>query len=172
MHATGRSVLGADIDPSALERLRQAGGVPSTLEEIMATCDAVVATTGRPGLIRAEQVRPGQIILALSNPRPEITPAEALAAGARIAESGAVINNLLCYPGLCRGMLDAAACRATPDLFLAASRALVAMTPPGQLLPAPLDRAVHRGVARAVARAAMDTGIARRELDRDYFEGD
>lgn len=172
MHATGRPVLGADIDPSALDRLRLAGGAPSTLEEIMATCDAVVATTGRPGLIRAEQVRPGQIILALSNPRPEITPAEALAAGARIAESGAVINNLLCYPGVCRGMLDAAACRATPDLFLAASRALVAMTPPGQLLPAPLDRAVHRGVARAVARAAMDTGIARRELDRDYFEGD
>lgn len=81
-----------------------------------------------------------------------------------------MINNLLCYPGLCRGMLDAGAARAAPELFLAASRALVAMTSPGQLLPDPLDRAVHRGVAQAVAQAALQAGIARRELDRDYFD--
>ena len=170
MHAAGSPVLGADISPAALDRLRAFGGTPSTLDEIMATCDVVVATTGRPGLIRAEQVRRGQIVLALSNPRPEIDPAEAQAAGARIAESGAMINNLLCYPGICRGLLDAGAARATSALFLAASRALVALTPSGQLLPDPLDRGVHRGVARAVARAAIDAGLARRELDRDYFE--
>jgi malate dehydrogenase (oxaloacetate-decarboxylating) len=170
MHASGRPMLGADVNPAALERLRGFGGVPSSLDEIMATCDAVIATTGRPGLIRRDQVRPGQIVLALSNPRPEIAPEEAQAAGARLAESGAMINNLLCYPGLCRGMLDAAAVRATPELFLAASRALVTLTPPGQLLPDALDRAVHRGVARAVAQAAMDQGVARRELDRDYFD--
>jgi malate dehydrogenase (oxaloacetate-decarboxylating) len=170
MHATGNPVSGADVNGEAMERLRAHGGLPSSLEEIMATCDAVIATTGRPGLIRPEQVRRGQIVLALSNPRPEITPAEALAAGARIAESGAMINNLLCYPGVCRGLLDAGASRAGPSLFLAASRALVAMTPAGMLLPDPLDRAVHRGVAQAVAQAAIDEGIARRELDRDYFE--
>lgn len=170
MHASGNPVHGADISSGSLDRLRAAGGVPATLEEIMATCDAVIATTGRAGLIPVEAVRPGQIILALSNPRPEITPEDALAAGARIAESGATINNLLCYPGLCRGMLDAGAARATPELFLAASRALVAMTPAGALLPNPLDRAVHRGVARAVARAVLDAGIARRTLDHDYFD--
>jgi malate dehydrogenase (oxaloacetate-decarboxylating) len=170
MHATGNPVLGADISSEAMERLRAAGGVPTDLDEIMASCDAVIATTGRAGLIKPEQVRKGQIILALSNPRPEITPADALRAGARIAESGAMINNLLCYPGLCRGLLDAGATRAGPELFLAASRALVALTPPGLLLPDPLDRGVHRGVAQAVAQAAMDAGIARHELDRDYFE--
>jgi malate dehydrogenase (oxaloacetate-decarboxylating) len=170
MHAAGRPVMGADINAGALERLRSFGGTPATLAEIMATCDAVIATTGRAGLIRPEQVRPGQIVLALSNPRPEITPEEAQAAGARIAESGAMINNLLCYPGLCRGMLDAGAAQAAPTLFLAASEALVALTPHGQLLPSALDRAVHRAVSRAVARAAMETGVARRELDRDYFE--
>ncbi|MHB8575825.1 MAG: NAD(P)-dependent oxidoreductase [Dehalococcoidia bacterium] len=170
MHASGRPVLGADTDPSALQRLQSHGGEPSTLAEIMATCDAVVATTGRAGLIAPEMVRRGQIVLALSNPRPEITPEEAQAAGARIAESGATINNLLCYPGLCRGLLDAGARRTTPSLFLAASEALVAMTPSGQLLPNALDRAVHRGVARAVARAAIEAGVARHELDNDYFE--
>ncbi|HEY8837604.1 MAG TPA: NAD-dependent malic enzyme [Dehalococcoidia bacterium] len=171
MLAGDRPVHGADINPEALQRLRRSGGVPSTLDEIMATCDAVIATTGRAGLIRPDQVRAGQIILALSNPRPEITPEDAQAAGARIAESGAIINNLLCYPGLCRGILDSCARRASPALFLAASHALVALTPAGQLLPDSLDRTVHRSVARAVARAAMKTGIAGRELDRDYFEG-
>lgn len=170
MHATGNAVLGSDISEGALQRLSQAGGTPASHEELMATCDVVIATTGRQGLIRPEHVRPGQIILALSNPRPEITPDEALAAGARLAESGATINNLLCYPGVCRGMLDAGASRATIGLFVEASRALVALTPAGALLPDPLDRAVHRGVARAVARAAIDAGIARHELDRDYFE--
>jgi malate dehydrogenase (oxaloacetate-decarboxylating) len=172
MQAGANPVRGADVNPEALERLRGHGGVPSTLDEIMATCDVVIATTGQAGLIRPSQVRRGQIVFALSNPRPEITPEDAQAAGARIAESGAMINNLLCYPGVCRGMLDAGATRAAPELFLAASRALVALTAPGQLLPDPLDRSVHFGVARAVARAAMDAGIARHELDRDYFEGD
>jgi malate dehydrogenase (oxaloacetate-decarboxylating) len=172
IQAGGRPVRGADIDPTALERLRIAGGIPSTLDEIMGTCDAVIATTGRSGLIRPEQIRSGQIIFALSNPRPEITPEEALAAGARIAESGSQINNLLCYPGACRGMLDARASRATPDLFVAASRALVSTTPAGHLLPGALDRSVHGIVARAVAAAAIESGIARRELDRDYFERD
>ena len=83
-----------------------------------------------------------------------------------------MINNLLCYPGVCRGMLDAGARRAIPELFLAASRALVSLTPPGQLLPDALDRSVHRGVARAVARAAIDAGIARHALEHDYFEGE
>jgi malate dehydrogenase (oxaloacetate-decarboxylating) len=170
MHASGQPVLGADINPESVARLCTFGGIASTLDEIMANCDAVIATTGRPGLIRAEQVRRGQILFALSNPRPEITPAEAQRAGARIAESGAMINNLLCYPGVCRGLLDAGAARASPNLFLAASRALVTMTPAGQLLPDPLNRAVHRGVAQSVALAAMEEGISRRELDRDYFD--
>ncbi len=172
MHAGTKPVRGADVNPQALERLRQFGGIPASLEEIMASCDVVIATTGRPGLIDPEQVREGQIIFALSNPRPEITPEEAQAAGARVAESGAMINNLLCYPGVCRGMLDAGATQAIPELFLAASRALVSLTPAGQLLPDALDRAVHRGVARAVARAAIDAGIARHTLDHDYFEGE
>ena len=114
-------------------------------------------------------IRPGQIIFALSNPRPEIDATEAIEAGARIAEGGAAINNLLCYPGACRGLLDAGAKRAPQAVFQAASRALVAITPAGQLLPNPLEKRVHTAVARAVARAAVDAGLATRELDADYF---
>ena len=169
MHYTGRPILGADRAPDALERFQAAGGIPSDIEEIFGKADVVIATTGRPGLIERSMVRPGQIIFALSNPRPEIDAREAIEAGARIAENGAAINNLLCYPGACRGLLDAGARRAAPDVFRSASEAIVRMTPEGQLLPNPLDRAVHAAVARAVVRACLESGLATRELPPDYF---
>ncbi|OGO46955.1 MAG: hypothetical protein A2W34_06300 [Chloroflexi bacterium RBG_16_64_32] len=169
MHYTGRPVLGADTAADAVKRLAGFGGTPSDLEEICGTCDVVIATTGKPGLIKPEMVRPGQIIFALSNPRPEIDAAEALEAGAKIAEDGAAINNLLCYPGVCRGYLDAGARRSTQEVFRAASEAIVAATPQGQLVPGPLDRKVHTAVARRVAQACLDEGLATRELDSDYF---
>jgi len=172
MQYTGRPVLGADRSAEALRRWEDLGGVVSGLAEICATCDVVISTTGQPGLIEPSMVRSGQIVFALSNPRPEIDAAEAIRAGARIAENGAAINNLLCYPGACRGLLDSGARKASPELFHAASEAIVAVTPPGSLLPSPLGRPVHTAVARAVARAAVDAGLATRELDPDYFTED
>jgi malate dehydrogenase (oxaloacetate-decarboxylating) len=169
MHYTGKPIRGADRSPEAIERLVAAGGAAADLEEVCARCDVVITTTGHPGLIDPAMVRPGQIIFALSNPRPEIDATLAIEAGARIAEGGAAINNLLCYPGACRGLLDSGAKRAPQAVFQAASRALVAITPPGQLLPNPLEKPVHNAVARAVARAAVDAGLATRELDADYF---
>jgi malate dehydrogenase (oxaloacetate-decarboxylating) len=170
MHYTGQPVLGADKAADAVERLARFGGTASDLEEICGTCDVVIATTGRPGLIKPEMVRPDQIVFALSNPRPEIDAAVALEAGAKIAEDGAAINNLLCYPGVCRGFLDAGARRSTQEVFRAASEAIVAATPNGQLLPNPLERKVHAAVARRVAKACQDEGLATRELDSDYFQ--
>jgi malate dehydrogenase (oxaloacetate-decarboxylating) len=169
MNYTGNPVLGADRSPDALERLVEAGGEASSIEEVCGRCDVVIATTGHPGLIEPSMVRPGQIVFALSNPRPEIDAALAMEAGARIAEGGAAINNLLCYPGACRGMLDAGAKSAPQAIFISASEAIVALTPEGQLLPNPLERRVHSAVARAVARACTDSGIATRELDADYL---
>ncbi len=170
MHYTGNPVMGADRIQDPLDRLAAFGGTPSDIDEICARCDIVIATTGQPGLITKSMIRPGQLIFALSNPRPEIDATDAIEAGARIAESGAAVNNLLCYPGACRGLLDTGARRAPQEVFRAASEAIVAVTPPGQLLPSPLDRTVHRAVARAVARAAMDVGVATREPAPGYFE--
>lgn len=169
MDYLGRPVFGADLDAGALERFRSAGGEPSDLAAIMATCDLVVATTGRPGLIAPEMVRPGQVILALSNPVPEIERDAAMAAGAALATDGRATNNMLAFPGLCRGGLDSGIRRFEPAVFRAAAEAIVASAPPGQLLPAPLDRAVHRRVARAVALAAAREGLATRELPPDYM---
>ena len=69
-----RSIIGTDRDPRAVARLEALGGEGTTLEALMRRADIVIATTGVKGLIRPEWVRKGQVILALSNPDPEIEP--------------------------------------------------------------------------------------------------
>ncbi len=169
MRWLGRPVWGTDISPDALRRLEVQGGRAATLEEVMARCDVVVATTGKAGLIPPELVRPGQIIFALSNPYPEIEVSAALKAGAALATDGRATNNLLAFPGLCRGGLDCGIRRFVPEVFLAAARTIAEQAPPGMLLPPPLDAAIHRAVARAVAFAAAEAGVASHPVDADYL---
>jgi len=161
MRLTGNPVYGADLSESALERFAGLGGRKSNLDEIMAECDIVIATTGAPGLIKAEMVREGQIILALSNPNAEIEPWVALAHGAAFAADGKSVNNVLGFPGIFRGAVDANAPRITHEMLVAAAETIAAMTPPGDLVPNPLDKQVHHAVARAVAEKAYEQGIAR-----------
>ncbi len=94
-----KEMRGIDRNEVARQRLADHGGtVIDSLEELMATCDIIVATTGVAGLIKPEMVRKGQIILALSNPNAEITPEDALAAGAAFAADGRLVNNILRFP--------------------------------------------------------------------------
>ena len=169
MSYTGRPVLGADLSKDSLQRLEKAGGIPSTLEEIMKKADIVISTTGVSGLIKKEMVRKGQIILALSNPIPEIEPEDALAAGATFAADGKIVNNVLGFPGILRGAVDADVPRITHEMYLAAAETIASLAPEGELVPSPLDRKVHTAVARAVARVALETGLARADL-LEYFE--
>jgi malate dehydrogenase (oxaloacetate-decarboxylating) len=152
-HGCGR-VLGTDRAPAALDRLAALGGEPATLEAIMATCDIVIATTGVPGLIRPELVRPGQVILALSNPDPEIQPTAALERGAAFAADGRGINNVLGFPGLFRGALEARATAFTDAMLMAAAHRIAALAPGTSLVPDALDPAVHAAVTEAVRAAA------------------
>ncbi|HUF89082.1 MAG TPA: malic enzyme-like NAD(P)-binding protein [Gemmatimonadota bacterium] len=150
-----REVLGADSQEAAFARLEALGGRRSTLDEIMATADIVVATTGRRNLIPRESVRAGQIILALTNPDPEIEPVVAIARGAAVAVDGKSVNNVSGFPGLFRGALDANARRFSAAMLIAAAETLSEHAPEGQLVPDPLDRDTHRAVAEAVRRAAI-----------------
>ena len=161
MRLTGNAVYGADLSQDALDRFEKSGGRKSTLKEIMEKCDIVVATTGAPNLIKPEMVRKGQIILALSNPNPEIDPDVALEHGAAFAADGKSVNNVLGFPGIFRGAVDANAPRITHEMLLAAAHVIAEMTPPGELVPNPLDKKVHLAVARAVAETAIKQGIAR-----------
>jgi malate dehydrogenase (oxaloacetate-decarboxylating) len=154
-HHGSVDVKGADLDPAALERLRVLGGEPSTLAEIMATCDIVIATTGVKGLITPEMVRPGQIILALSNPDAEIDPVKALERGAAFAADGKGINNVLGFPGLFKGALEARAPRFTDAMLIAAAHRIAELAQGDDLVPDPLDRNVHAAVTAAVREAAL-----------------
>jgi len=164
MGLTGNPVFGADLSEDAKKRFEEAGGRKSDLKEIMAECDIVIATTGAPNLIKPEMVRKGQIILALSNPNAEIAPDVALAHGAAFAADGTSVNNVLGFPGIFRGAVDANAPRITHEMLIAAVEVLVRETPVGELLPNPLDKKVHLAVARAVAETAIKQGIARADF--------
>ena len=164
MKLTGNPVLGADLADAALALFERQGGIRSDLKEIMSECDVVVATTGAAGLIKPEMVRKGQIILALSNPTPEIDPDLAVKAGAAFAADGKSVNNVLGFPGILRGAVDSYATHISHEMYLAAATAIADQTPQDELVPNPLDKNVHKAVAQAVARMAIQQGIARAEF--------
>ncbi|MFV1961711.1 MAG: NAD-dependent malic enzyme, partial [Acidimicrobiia bacterium] len=123
-------------------------------DEAIAASDVLVMTTGQPGLLDPSRVRSGQIIMALTNPTAEINTQDALKAGAVVAADGSIVNNVLAYPGLMRGALDARASAITSSMKRAAAFAIADAAADGELLPDPLDENVHRAVTRAVSDAA------------------
>jgi malate dehydrogenase (oxaloacetate-decarboxylating) len=162
MHEAGaKAVLAFDPNEASHARAREHGVVPAPLDEVLARADILVATTGRPGLITPAMVRPGSIILALTNPFPEIEIDDALAAGAAFAADGRSVNNVLGYPGIFRGALLAGADRITTGMKLAAAYAIAELSDRAELVPDALDPAVHERVAAAVQQAAVDEGVAR-----------
>jgi malate dehydrogenase (oxaloacetate-decarboxylating) len=158
-----RRVMAFDPLEASHARAREHGIEISTMERVMAAADVVVATTGRAGLIRPEMIRPGQVILALTNPDPEIEPEVAEAAGAAFAADGRSVNNVLGYPGIFRGALQAGAAGINVAMKLAAAHAIAELARDGELVPNALDHRVHDAVAEAVRAAAAESGIARPE---------
>ena len=153
-------VLGADRNPDAVARVVALGGEGATLQDIMARADIVIATTGVKGLIRPEWVRRGQIILALSNPDPEIEPLAARERGAAFAADGKGINNVLAFPGLFKGALSARVTHFSDAMLMAAAEALAGLARGDELVPDPLDKTVHETVAAAVRTAAAVSAAA------------
>ncbi|KPK21824.1 MAG: malate dehydrogenase [Dehalococcoidia bacterium SM23_28_1] len=124
-----------------------------------------------PGAAIARMAR-DPIVFAMANPVPEVMPEEA-APYARIIATGRSdypnqINNVLCFPGLFRGVLDSGAREINEDMKLAVAQAIAGMVSARHLhedyiIPSVFDRRVVRNVAKAVARAAQRTGVARRD---------
>ena len=163
-----RKLLGTDISQSAVDIFAKVGGKPVTLPEIMSLSDIVICTTGVPGLIRKETVKKGQVILALTNPRPEITPEDAREGGAAFAADGRGVNNALAFPGLFRGALDARARKINNRMKIAAAKTISTFASEGELVPSLLNMEMHRAVAEAVERAAFESGVARtREEEKE-----
>jgi malate dehydrogenase (oxaloacetate-decarboxylating) len=155
-----RRVLGSDPNETSHERARARGIEITDMETLVRESDVVVATTGVSGLIKPEMVQEGQVILALTNPYPEIEPEDALAAGAAFASDGTIVNNVLGYPGIFRGALMAGAQEINLPMKLAAAEAIADFSAEAELVPNALDPNVHKQVAEAVKQAAIESGVA------------
>lgn len=115
------------------------------------------------------------IIFAMANPVPEIMPHEAKEAGAMVIGTGRSdfpnqVNNVLAFPGIFRGALDVRATHINEQMKIAAVEAIASLISTEELtadyvIPAPFDARVAPAVAAAVARAAMETGVARIKAD-------
>jgi malate dehydrogenase (oxaloacetate-decarboxylating) len=163
VQAGAKRVVASDPQEASHALARERGIDVLDFDEVMREADIVVATTGQPGLIRPEQIRDGQVIFALTNPDAEIAPGAALEAGAAFAADGSMVNNVLGFPGIFRGALAAGAVQISLEMKLAAARAIAGLTDASELVPDPLDPAVHMAVAHAVKEAAEAEGLARPE---------
>ena len=142
------------------------------LHEVMPGSDVFVGVSG-PGLITRDDLRvmhKDPIVFALANPDPEITPEEADGLAAVIATGRSdyanQINNVLCFPGIFRGALDASATSITEHMKLAAADAIAQAVPdsdlaPSYVVPSVFNKRVVELVATAVADAARADGVCR-----------
>ncbi len=115
------------------------------------------------------------IIFAMANPDPEIKPNDAKEAGAKVVGTGRSdfpnqINNVLAFPGIFRAALDTESTHINEDMKKAAVEAIANLIDEDELnpdycIPGPFDKRVAPSVAREVAKAAMETGVARIEVD-------
>ncbi|EKX97537.1 MULTISPECIES: NADP-dependent malic enzyme [Selenomonas] len=145
-----------------------------TLAQIIKGKDIFIGVSA-PGSLTPEMIKsmnPDPVIMAMANPVPEILPDEAKAAGARIVCTGRSdfpnqVNNLLAFPGIFRGALDVRAKEINDKMKIAAADAIASLISESELnetniIASPLDPRVAPTVAAAVAKAALDTGVARR----------
>ncbi|MEW6080997.1 MAG: malic enzyme-like NAD(P)-binding protein [Bacillota bacterium] len=147
------------------------------LAEAMRAMDVFIGLSG-PGLVTKEMVASmakDAIVFAMANPVPEIFPDEAKAAGAAVVGTGRSdfpnqVNNVLAFPGILRGALDVRSKDINEAMKIAAAKAIASVISEGELkpdyvIPAAFDRRVAPRVAADVAKAAMDSGIARLPKD-------
>jgi len=142
-----------------------------TLADALCGADVFIGVSA-PGLVIPEMIRTmnrDPIVFAMANPVPEIMPDKAKEAGAAVVGTGRSdypnqINNVLAFPGIFRGALDARATRITDDMKIAAAHAIagcVTKPRPDCILPSILDKSVTKRVAAAVAKAAIASGCSR-----------
>lgn len=165
-----KPVYGTTKSNVSAKMFTEIGGTITDMEQIMKTCDIIIAVTGHGDIIKPEMVNKGQIIFALSQPVPEISPDTAMQAGAAYAINSRAINNLLSCPGIWRGTLDAMTTSINFEMYRAAATAIASSATEDEIVPTTLNSDLHLMVAHAVAMAAKETGKANRKLDDDYFD--
>ncbi|WAH38395.1 NAD-dependent malic enzyme [Alicyclobacillus dauci] len=149
--------------------------VSGTLDDAIVDADVFIGVSG-PGVLKVEQVQKmarDPIVFAMANPTPEITPEEA-APYVRVMATGRSdypnqINNVLCFPGIFKGALKSRASTINEEMKLAAAHAIASAIKEEELtedyiIPSVFNQTVVKKVTDAVAKAAYDSGVARREV--------
>jgi malate dehydrogenase (oxaloacetate-decarboxylating) len=145
-----------------------------SLREVLRGADVFIGVSA-PGILQPEWIATmarDPIVFAMANPTPEVMPDEAAPYAAVIGTGRSdfpnQINNLLAFPGIFRGALDCRARRITESMKLAAARAIAGIVGDERsaeyIIPSVFDTRVVDAVAQAVTQAAIDAGVARREL--------
>ncbi len=172
---------GLDLDGTVKGRMAQITNpcrLRGSLSDVICGADVFLGLSG-PGVLTRDDVAkmaPGPIVFALSNPEPEIRP-EAVSDLALITATGRSdypnqINNVLCFPGLFRGLLDAGAHKVTAEMKIAAAQAIADCVSldelsTGMIVPSVFNTEVARSVAKAVAGQSQKTRMidARHRLE-------
>lgn len=154
-------------------REKQAGSLADVIQDADVFIGVSVAGALTKEMIETMNKEP--IIFAMANPTPEIMPEEAKLAGAKVIGTGRSdypnqVNNVLAFPGIFRGALDARATHINEKMKQAAVEAIAELIEEHEMnedyvIPSPFDLRVAPAVAAAVAKAAMETGVARLKVD-------
>ena len=151
--------------------------VEGSLEEVIKDADVFIGVSVADILTQdmVKTMADDPIIFAMANPNPEINPNEAKQSGAKVVGTGRSdfpnqINNVLAFPGIFRGALDVEATHINEDMKKAAVEAIVHLIDENELhpdycIPGPFDKRVAPSVAKNVAKAAMESGVARIKID-------
>jgi malate dehydrogenase (oxaloacetate-decarboxylating) len=171
----GRS--GLDTFKTELAEQTNPRRMEGSADEALAGADVYIGVSG-PGAVSVDGIRSmadDAIVFAMANPVPEVVPEEiedlAAVIGTGRSDYPNQINNVLAFPGVFRGALDVRASAITPEMELAAAHAIAQVVEPDHaeadyVIPSVFDRRVAPTVAEAVARAAVEAGVARRTAAR------
>ena len=145
-----------------------------SFSDVIAGADVLIGVSA-PGVVSQEMIRsiaPIAIVFPMANPTPEIMPDLALEAGAAVVGTGRSdfpnqINNVLAFPGIFRGVLDVRARTVNDEMKMAAACALAGLVSddelrPEYILPEPFDPRIKEAVAKAVANAAVVSGVTQK----------
>ncbi|GIN60160.1 putative NAD-dependent malic enzyme 4 [Robertmurraya siralis] len=172
----GRS-FGMNAIKDEVSKFTNRNNEEGSLADIIKGADVFIGVSVE-GALTTEMIRsmnPDPIIFAMANPNPEIMPDDAKEAGAKVVGTGRSdfpnqVNNVLAFPGIFRGALDVRATHINEKMKVAAVEAIANLIGADELsadyvIPAPFDPRVAPEVAAAVAKTAMETGVARIKVD-------
>ncbi|RQM86423.1 NAD-dependent malic enzyme [Staphylococcus xylosus] len=169
--------FGMNDTKSYVARWTNRDKIDGSLSDVIKDADVFIGVSVADLLSKemVESMADDPIIFAMANPNPEINPDVAKEAGAKVIGTGRSdypnqINNVLAFPGIFRGALDVEATHINESMKQAAVEAIADLIKPDELntdycIPGPFDKRVAPSVAREVAKAAMESGVARIDVN-------